>query len=192
MKETPSPLKIETQRLKNGPIEFDFALPPEAFEFEEDPDYRFEHEVTGSVKVTSAGSETVLVTAEMQSVAKANCVRCAEEIEIPIKVNNRFAWFLDPGEAERKRENDPDKLYYNGEFIDPITAFREELMVELPMLPKCSEKDNAKCFEESQKGISSWTFASPEKQNGAEATEEKETSSWASQLNDVKSKLKKS
>ncbi|MGF1571898.1 MAG: DUF177 domain-containing protein [Sumerlaeia bacterium] len=189
MKEQQSALRIETQRLKNGPVEFTFEVSATEFGLVDDPEFEFNQNVTGSVRLTSAGAETVLVTAEFQTTAKTICARCAEEIEIPIHANNRFAWFLDPGEAERKLENDPDKLYYNGECIDLIPALREELMIDLPMLPKCSANDNPKCFEESQKGINSWTFAN-QNTEGAEA--EAEQNSWISQLNDVKKKLKKS
>lgn len=192
MKDNSTPIKIETQRLKHGGVEFDFSLSPEEFGLVEDPEYRFEDQVTGNVKVMTAGAETVLVTAEMQTTAKGICARCAEEITIPISVKNRFAWFLDPGEVERKREDDPDKLYYNGEFIDPVQAFREELMVSLPVLPKCTERDNIQCYNESQQGISTWTFGDPEPEPGSEQALQAEPNSWFGQLNDVKKKLKKS
>ncbi len=185
-----SAIKIETYRLVSGPVEMDFELTPEELGMQEDPEYTFEAPIIGKFRATTAGGETVLVTARYSTVAKAVCARCAEEIQIPVTVENRFAWFIDPGKEEREREDDPEKLYYQGDTIDPVDAFREELLVALPFLPKCTPEMNTECASKGTEEKAVWTFGAngnPEDENANQRNPQ--TEAWISQLQEVKTKL---
>lgn len=178
-----SPLKVESYRLVKGPVEFDFEVEPSVFDIEEDPDYQFNHPITGRIKANSAGGDTVLVTASLKTKVSTICSRCLDHIELPIEVWTQQAWFVEEKKPSRDKANDEDRLLFDGNVLDPTEALREEIMVALPPLPRCTPEINAECA--ADKGEQKWTFGDDKVRPEANET----TKSWIEQLNEAKSKI---
>jgi len=181
------PLQFEAKRLLQGPVEFDFEVEASHFEIYEDPEFNFNYPIKGTIKATSAGGDTVLVTTDLSTFVSASCVRCLDKIKIPINARVQQAWFVDPGEQKKALEGDEEKLYFDGNVLDPTESLREEIMIQLPSFPRCSKEKNPECAADTE--ASRWTFESKEPKKSDKTN--KETESWIGQLDSIKEQIGK-
>jgi uncharacterized metal-binding protein YceD (DUF177 family) len=133
-------IRIEVERSRRETVEVAFEVEPKALELEDDPEYRFVAKVRGHLRARMIGGETIHVRGEATTEARAACVRCLEELPIPVRAPIDLMFLPEPSAADKHRfaqlEED-EKLYYSGDFLHPAEQLREELMVNLPYLPSC-------------------------------------------------------
>jgi uncharacterized metal-binding protein YceD (DUF177 family) len=137
-------IRIEVELLTHGPVDKDFDLPPAAFDLVDDEDFQFPDPVRGRLHANRAG-ESVLVTGELRTGATCTCSRCLEEVVLDLRVPFRLGFIpqdpvypiTDPEEAA--------KTSFSGDFVFPMEAMREEIMIALPAIPACA--DRAACDE---------------------------------------------
>ncbi len=181
-------LRIEVERLKIEPIECNFELSPMEFDLLDDPEYRFEKPIVGQYKAQMAGHHNVYLHGTLSTTVKAACVRCLQELEFPVEVEVKLA-FLSRDEMEKHGEtvDKDDPLIYHGDAIYPLEQLREELMVALPQLPKCSYADQKDC-PHWQENISEEPKSKPEPKADNPAPNDA-TAAWQNQLADIRKKL---
>lgn len=141
------PLRFETERLKDGSVEYDLTETPEVMGLAEDPEYRFIDPVRLNFKLTLLG-DTVLLKGRISTIARNTCARCLEDIGIPLSADVTIAYMTDPRllDPERYPELvDDDTHYYDGEAIDPGEHLRELLLLELPTVPACELQEGDFC-----------------------------------------------
>ncbi len=140
MKPTLTGFKIEAERLRHGPMEYVLAEDPKVFDLQNDPEYRFDDLVRGTIKAQMVGSDTVLLTGDIQTVAAAPCARCLESLRLTLRADVNVAFMtderlLDPV-AYPELHEDP-VYWFDGEMVYPAEALRELLLLELPTVPAC-------------------------------------------------------
>jgi len=173
------PLRIEVERLRHGPIDLEFELPSSDLDLQGDAEYSFPDPVRGRLHAVIAGQGNVVLTGQITTTAEADCVRCLERLRFPLSVRIRQAWMpvpADPREARAAEEE--DVRIYRGDIVRPADELREEIMLALPSIPRCPEKDSEACGAR-QRALH--PDASPEKPA--------EDNPWKSQLAKVRSQL---
>lgn len=136
---TPHPFRIETQRLKDGPITHDLDLSPEESGLNDDPEFEFNTPVTGRLKASLIGKD-VYLSGEVATSASCPCARCLEPMGLDLKAKVTLIYMQDD------RLKDPDKypelqddntFWYDGEFVYPVEQLRELLLLQLPPVVSC-------------------------------------------------------
>lgn len=148
MKPTLTGLKIETERLKHGPTEHVLAEDPAVFDLLNDPEYHFGEPVRGTIKARMVGSDTVLLTGNVQTVAEVPCARCLETLRLPLRAAVNLAFMtddrlLDP--VAYPELADEAAFWFDGEAVYPAEALRELLLLELPTVASCELEEGDIC-----------------------------------------------
>jgi DUF177 domain-containing protein len=91
------------------------------------------------VKLTvllEAVSEGVLVTAEAAVPVTGECARCLEPVTSSVDVDFRELYEQDQGPAA-PGDDDSDRRFLQGELLDLEPAFRDAVVLALPLAPLC-------------------------------------------------------
>ncbi len=140
MKPTLTGYKIEAERLRHGPMDFVLAEDPKVFDLQDDPEYRFEDPVRGAIRAQMVGSDTVLVTGTVHTVAGVACARCLEPLRLTLRADVHVTFMMDERlldpVAFPELHEDP-VFWYDGEMVYPAEALRELLLLELPTVAAC-------------------------------------------------------
>lgn len=90
-------------------------------------------------------AEGVLATGDFEVVAKGECIRCLDPIELTIAKNFQelFLYKPDP-DADSESE---DQLLMEGDVIDLEAPIRDAIVLSLPINPVCDEECEGLCPE---------------------------------------------
>ena len=106
--------------------------------------------VTAGADVTldlrfEAVSEGVLVTGTAVAPLTGECARCLDPLTSVIEVSFQelYRYLPDPGE----NENDVEERFLDGELLDLEPAFRDAVVLALPLSPLCQEDCLGLCVE---------------------------------------------
>jgi uncharacterized protein len=93
----------------------------------------------------AAVSEGVLVTGSAVAPIKGECARCLDPLTSTVKVSFQelYRYLPDPGEDE----NDVEERFLDGDFLNLEPAFRDAVVLALPLSPLCSEDCPGLCVE---------------------------------------------
>ena len=92
-------------------------------------------------------AEGILATGEFDVVAKGECIRCLDPIELEL---NRDFQELYAYEASPDEEED-DQLLMDGDILDLEAPIRDAIVLALPINPLCDEECEGLCPECGQK-----------------------------------------
>jgi uncharacterized protein len=92
-----------------------------------------------------AVSEGVLVTGSGVAPLAGECARCLDPLTTTIEdsFQELYRYLPDPGEDE----NDAEERFLDGEFLDLEPAFRDAVVLALPLSPLCSDDCQGLCVE---------------------------------------------
>ncbi|HEY0935915.1 MAG TPA: DUF177 domain-containing protein [Trebonia sp.] len=92
-----------------------------------------------------AVSEGVLVTGSAVAPLAGECARCLDPLTSGIEVGfqDLYRYLLDPGEDE----NDGEERFLDGDFLDLEPAFRDAVVLALPLSPLCRDDCPGLCAE---------------------------------------------
>jgi uncharacterized protein len=125
-------IKFSVSRVEKEPVFLEGSEPPEFWELPEGDTYTPCTPVEYELQVKAVAG-AILVTGRIKGNVTASCGRCLEEIEYEI-------------------DNDTIELYYakneiTEEELDITADLRDELLIELPMNPLCSDDCLGLCPE---------------------------------------------
>ncbi|MGE5674995.1 MAG: YceD family protein [Mycobacterium leprae] len=109
--------------------------------------FHFPDPFTGEAEIWNAG-DRLLVQAKLRGEVVAECSRCLSPFRLPLKVAFDEEFVEGNPEDERvAEEGDEDRTlsYYQGDAIDLSDSLRENVLLELPMKPLCSEECKGLC-----------------------------------------------
>lgn len=140
-------IKIDVLKLREGPIDLEIDCLPALLDLV-DREYVFRKRVSGVVRF-SLLEQRVRAKGFVQTVAEAACVRCLKPVEIAIRGELDIFYENNPAlktpEALMGAGDDENFYWFDGETVYPQEQLREALMIELPMLPLCSEGCKGLC-----------------------------------------------
>ena len=84
-----------------------------------------------------AVSEGVLVTASAVAPLTGECARCLDPLTSTIEVSFQELYLYQPGTADE--EDDGEERYLDGDLLDLEPAFRDAVVLALPLSPLCRE-----------------------------------------------------
>jgi uncharacterized protein len=92
-----------------------------------------------------AVSEGVLVTGTAVAPLAGECARCLDPLTSGIEVSFQelYRYLRDPGEDE----DDGEERFLNGDFLDLEPAFRDAVVLALPLSPVCQDDCPGLCAE---------------------------------------------
>ena len=92
-----------------------------------------------------AVSEGVLVTGSAVAPIKGECARCLEPLASTqeVSLQELYRYLPDPGEDDA----DGEERFLDGDHLDLEPAFRDELVLALPLSPLCREDCPGLCAE---------------------------------------------
>lgn len=94
--------------------------------------------------------EGVLVSGELESLAKGGCVRCLEPVEVPVDVTFQELYAY-PDRAAHHREvgadDDEEQRVLESDLIDLEPLLRDAVVPALPFQPVCSDECPGLCSE---------------------------------------------
>src|ERR1700741_2442387 len=92
-----------------------------------------------------AVSEGVLVTGSAVAPLTGECARCLEPLTSTIEVSFQelYRYLPDPGEDE----NDGEERFLDGDYLALEPAFRDAVVLALPLSPLCSDDCQGLCVE---------------------------------------------
>jgi uncharacterized protein len=93
-------------------------------------------EVTLNVRL-EAVSQGVLVTAEVAAPVAGECARCLEPVASSVEVSFRELYEQDTGPAADD-DDDADRRFLDGSLLDLEPAFRDAVVLALPLAPLCA------------------------------------------------------
>lgn len=102
------------------------------------------------VKLTvlmEAVSEGVLVTAEAAAPVTGECARCLEPLTSSVDVTFRELYEPEDGRAVAALEDDSDRRFLAGDLLDLEPAFRDAVVLALPLAPLCRADCPGLCAE---------------------------------------------
>jgi uncharacterized protein len=116
---------------------------------EEDPGLEFaDARITGQVHLSKHGSD-ILVRGSLSGPMELTCSRCLKSFPAPAAID--FDLLLVPGpptSAAADADLSPTDLdldYYAGEFVDPQSLLREQIILMMPLKPLCDENCQGLC-----------------------------------------------
>ena len=115
---------------------FENAIELEEMEFAGDP-IRFS-DITAKGVMTGAGEE-VSVRADVTATMHSRCVRCLEDVEMPMSAS------FDAVFARKPDPDDPDLYCFEASTVELTDAVRDALIMEIPMVILCSEDCKGLC-----------------------------------------------
>lgn len=92
-------------------------------------------------------AEGILATGEFDVVAKGECIRCLDPIELELNRNFQelYAYEANPDEEQE------DQLLMDGDVMDLEAPIRDAIVLALPINPLCDEECEGLCPECGQK-----------------------------------------
>ncbi|CAB5239124.1 unannotated protein [freshwater metagenome] len=106
-------------------------------------------------------TEGVLATAQFFAVAKGQCIRCLDPVEVDIDRSLQELYRYEtpaPKSSKRKRAQDEDEeleaddeLILDGEFLDLEIPLRDAIVLDLPVNPLCAPDCQGLCPECGEK-----------------------------------------
>jgi uncharacterized protein len=92
-----------------------------------------------------AVSEGVLVTGSAVAPLAGECSRCLDPLTTDVEVSFQelYRYLPDPGESE----DDGEERFLDGDFLDLGPAFRDAVVLALPLSPLCSDDCLGLCTE---------------------------------------------
>lgn len=92
-----------------------------------------------------AVSEGVLVTGSAVAPLAGECARCLDPLTSAIEVSFQelYRYLPDPGEDE----NDGEERFLDGDFLDLESAFRDAVVLTLPLSPLCRDDCPGLCAD---------------------------------------------
>jgi uncharacterized protein len=92
-----------------------------------------------------AVSEGVLVTGSAVATLTGECARCLDPLTTTIEVSFQelYRYLPDPGEDE----NDGEERFLDGDYLDLEPAFRDAVVLALPLSPLCRDDCPGLCVE---------------------------------------------
>jgi DUF177 domain-containing protein len=92
-----------------------------------------------------AVSEGVLVTGSAVAPLAGECARCLDPLTTSMEVSFQelYRYLPDPGESE----DDGEERFLDGDFLDLAPAFRDAVVLALPLSPLCSDDCRGLCAE---------------------------------------------
>ena len=92
-----------------------------------------------------AVSEGVLVTGSAVAPLTGECARCLDPLTTTMEVSFQelYRYLPDPGEDEE----DGEERFLDGDFLDLEPAFRDAVVLALPLSPLCREDCAGLCVE---------------------------------------------
>lgn len=105
--------------------------------------FHFDSPLTGEAEIWNTG-DSLLVKADLAGETLVQCSRCLTPFSLPLDVSfqEEFVEGEEPAEGEETdEEGDDDRTitYYTGDEIDLTEALQQNVLLELPMKPLCSE-----------------------------------------------------
>ena len=93
-------------------------------------------------------TEGILLSADVYAVAKGECIRCLDPVEIVIERKIQELYNYEPtNERGKKKKNEPeiddldieDELMMQGQIMDLETPIRDAVVLSLPINPLCNQ-----------------------------------------------------
>lgn len=131
-------LTLPVERLREGPMELDVDLAPEALDLV-DEEYKFKGRVTGRIVFQLVGND-VLGRGALAVNIEAACGRCLAPAKLKLEPKVDEIWLHNQPEEPVDREylaEEPITRSYSGDEIELDEALRELIMAELPERPLC-------------------------------------------------------
>jgi len=105
--------------------------------------FHFDRPLTGEVEIWNTG-DSLLVKGSLAGEVLIQCSRCLAPITLPLDLSfeEEFVEGEPPAEGEEAGdEGDDDRTitYFQGDEIDLTEALQQNILLELPMKPLCSE-----------------------------------------------------
>lgn len=140
-------MKIDVQKLQQGPETIVLDHSPKYFDLAGDGDYEILGRIKGLVTF-SLLRDKVLMEGNLEASIRMDCVRCLKKVEIPI--HKSFSLFFikkqeDYVEDSTVEPDEEDLAYYKGKFIHPDGEIRELLLIDLPEYPLCGDECRGLC-----------------------------------------------
>ena len=92
-----------------------------------------------------AVSEGVLVTGSAVAPLTGECARCLDPVTSTIEASFQELYLYQPGAADE--EDDGEERYLDGDLLDLEPAFRDAVVLALPLSPLCREDCPGLCPE---------------------------------------------
>ncbi len=92
--------------------------------------------------------ENVFIEGSVTAVADASCCRCLETVRLPIRSSFKYTFVPPPSRSQDEvelRAADLDFAYYEGDVIDLDTVVFEQILLQIPIKPLCSEACRGLC-----------------------------------------------
>lgn len=146
---SPALFSIHTAELDRGGKDVDFVIPAEWIDraLEDSESSGAGTPGTFHVSVSKSGTD-VIVSGKLAATVRTQCARCLGPAEIAVTSKMRSLFVpLSSGKLKVKTneegfgidENAPDVYSYDGDRIYLDEVIRDELILEIPMNPLCSE-----------------------------------------------------
>jgi uncharacterized protein len=111
---------------------------------------KFDRPFEGEAEIWNAG-DRLLVKASLSGEALVQCSRCLKEFSVPLEIE--FEEEFIEGSPEQADEDDDEEIeggqrtvtYYSGDEIDLSEPLRENVLLEIPMKPLCTEDCKGLC-----------------------------------------------
>ncbi len=118
----------------------------ECFSDNGEPDFKL-RKVDVQCRITKASS-TIYINGNLSLLLDICCGRCLEEVIIP--ADGDFSYTLVPAIPEIKEElelraEELEISYYQGDFIDLTPIICEQIILQIPIKPLCSEECKGLC-----------------------------------------------
>lgn len=116
----------------------------------DEQEIRFETPFTGEAEIWNTG-DRLLVRAELSGEVKLVCSRCLTLYTEPIDLSFEEEFVetakVDEGRSEEDAEDESGRTvsFYSGDEIDLTESLRENILLELPMKPLCSDDCEGLC-----------------------------------------------
>jgi uncharacterized protein len=125
-----------------------------------DSGYRVTGSLSADLQANLVGT-TVRVHGPMSVDVEFECGRCLEMRKMTVELEAEFV-LLEKSEWSAKYEGDDeielsdddmDVSFYEGDEIDLTPLVREAVLLDLPLLPRCSDEDRAICDEAYRRNV---------------------------------------
>ena len=105
----------------------------------------------GRINVSCTASrmkENVFIEGTIGTVVDVSCCRCLEVIRLPLRSSFKYTFVPPPVRSQDEVElntADLDFAYYEGDIIDLDTVVLEQILLQIPIKPLCSESCRGLC-----------------------------------------------
>ncbi len=145
---TQSPFAIDIEKVRQGKVEMQVHEKPAALELADIEGVTLDQPVTGHLTYSMSGSD-IIIQGNLSTHYCSTCVRCLEPACADVNTKIRL-FFLAKGDKDDptafdEEVEDLDVDYYSGELLDPLPQIRDAILLEIPVLPVCSEDCKGLC-----------------------------------------------